>query len=76
MSHPTNIAGWRALVDVNMWESRPYVIVDPASQATLLYLKQARYEQFVLNSVANGENIVVVATPSTPRELLGPPSRH
>lgn len=66
-----SIAAWRKEVDVNRWEQRPFVILDPLSQSSLLYMTRAEYQQFLITSLANAVEVTVVATPNTPREELG-----
>jgi len=67
-----SVAEWRQLVDVIRWEQRPFVVVDPISRASLLYLSRSEYQQLVITSLANAIEVTVVATQDTDAKELGP----
>jgi hypothetical protein len=71
MFHPSfvsfqkSIAQWRALVDVNQWEQRPYVVVDPLDPEGLLYLTESEYTDLSRTWIRSNLRVKVVARPST-----------
>jgi hypothetical protein len=56
---------WRVLVDWDMWETHQFVVVDPYSPTSLLYLNQADYLFLGKICVSNDLTLIVVASPST-----------
>nr|QDH91096.1 MAG: hypothetical protein H3Bulk421055_000002 [Mitovirus sp.] len=71
MANHNIIATWRSKVDIDRWTQRPYVVVDPMSRDSLLYLTTVEYQRLVVTSLANSVELLVVATPDTDRVLLG-----
>jgi len=58
------VAHWLVLVDRDLWETRPNVVVDPFSPTSLLYLNQADYLSLGRTCVSNDLPLMVIATPS------------
>jgi len=61
------VAHWLVLVDWDLWKTRPYVVVDPFSPVSLLYLNQADYLSLGRTCVSNDLPLMVIATPSVSR---------
>lgn len=69
------VAHWLVLVDWDLWETRPYVVVDPFAPNSLLYLNQADYLSLGRTCVSNDLPLMVIATPSVVRPSpVGPKS--
>lgn len=61
------VAHWLVLVDWDLWETRPFVVVDPFAPNSLLYLNQADYLSLGRTCVSNDLQLMVIATPSVLR---------
>jgi len=61
------VAHWLVLVDWDLWETRPFVVVDPFAPNSLLYLNQADYLSLGRTCVSNDLPLMVIATPSVLR---------
>jgi hypothetical protein len=60
-----SVAHWRVLVDWDMWKTHQFIVVDPYSPTSLLYLSQADYLSLGRICVSNDLSLIVIATPST-----------
>nr|UJQ92460.1 MAG: putative RNA-dependent RNA polymerase [Mitoviridae sp.] len=69
-----SVAHWLVLVDWDMWDSKPYVVVDPYNPNSLLYLTQADYLSLGKICASNDLTFLVVASPVAKRPVPGDPS--
>jgi hypothetical protein len=63
---------WRRGMDWSRWETNPWVVVDPVSRSSLLYLSETDYLQLCRVCITANKNLIIVATPDTVPE--GPTS--
>jgi hypothetical protein len=64
-----SVAHWLVLVDWDLWETKPFVVVDPYSPNSLLYLTQADYLSLGKICASNDLTFLVVASPVAKRPV-------
>ena len=69
-----SVAHWLVLVDWDLWETKPFVVVDPYNPNSLLYLTQADYLSLGKICASNDLTFLVVASPVTKRPVPVDPS--
>jgi len=69
-----SVAHWLVLVDWDLWESKPFVVVDPYNPNSLLYLTQADYLSLGKICASNDLTFLVVASPVAKRPVPVDPS--
>lgn len=63
------ISEWRKVLDINRYNQRPYVVVDPLDQDGLLYLTHREYERLVQTAMSSSSEVQVVARPGMEQTL-------
>jgi len=66
--HGKSIAQWRAFVDWELHQRRPYVVVDPVDQNGLLYLSEREYQAMVRTCLSTQDTLLVVLRPGMTRD--------
>lgn len=69
-----SVAHWLILVDWDLYESKPFVVVDPYNPNSLLYLTQADYLSLGKICASNDLTLLVVASPGTKRPVPHDPN--
>nr|UJQ92619.1 MAG: putative RNA-dependent RNA polymerase [Mitoviridae sp.] len=69
-----SVAHWLILVDWDLFESKPFVVVDPYNPNSLLYSTQADYLSLGKICASNDLTFLVVASPATKRPVPHDPS--
>jgi len=60
-----NINRYQIKVNWDTWESKPFVVLDPALPGELIYLTEKEYKAFQKVALSNDITLRVIATPNS-----------